>query len=376
MASGRRGGWRYTRTVIVFAGEKSKNAASPDEERCSALSRFLHQGKRNNTRQSRTASSGGFTACSGNSHPLLVPSRLLQNSGNNRAGQQVLVQCCLFSKWRYVAHAAVSGTVSHRLHELRQEDDASPPPSTSANEKRRPPLSRFIAQAQAKSPPAGGRRQGIPQSPLRFHSWLLSEHRRSHPRRASRKKSRFAFFHKGRSLPLFVCAALFSPLQKKFAWLREAAVPPGNVSEHRHLLSTNQLQPWYTQQRSHCSAAAMPTPPPPIMPPASSPVTASAWSKKRRSILITSPSPAPPRSLSFAPSSACTNKHKKSSTSSTSTPSTRSPACSLSAEVPSMHLSFTLAKSSKAHCSQTPMPSFSPTTTHPATPNQAMPTSR
>ena len=174
MASGRRGGWRYTRTVIVFAGEKSKNAASPDEERCSALSRFLHQGKRNNTRQSRTASSGGFTACSGNSHPLLVPSRLLQNSGNNRAGQQVLVQCCLFSKWRYVAHAAVSGTVSHRLHELRQEDDASPPPSTSANEKRRPPLSRFIAQAQAKSPPAGGRRQGIPQSPLRFHSWLLS----------------------------------------------------------------------------------------------------------------------------------------------------------------------------------------------------------
>jgi len=83
--------WRYTCPVTVFARGKSKNAAMPDEERCSALSRFLHPGKRNNTRQCRTASSGVFTVCSGTPHPLLVPSRLLQNTGNNRAGQQVLL---------------------------------------------------------------------------------------------------------------------------------------------------------------------------------------------------------------------------------------------------------------------------------------------
>lgn len=72
MASGRRGRWRYTCPVTVFARRKSKNAASPDEERSSALSRFLLQVKHNNTRQSRTASSCEFTACSGTPHPLLV----------------------------------------------------------------------------------------------------------------------------------------------------------------------------------------------------------------------------------------------------------------------------------------------------------------
>ena len=49
----------------------------------------------------------------------------------------------------------------------------------------------------------GAGKKRIPQSPLRFQSRLLSEHRRSHPRRPSRKKSRFAFFHKGRSRLLF-----------------------------------------------------------------------------------------------------------------------------------------------------------------------------
>jgi hypothetical protein len=112
MASGRRRRLRYTRPVIVFAGRKRKNAASPVEERCSALSWFLHHEKSNNTRQSRTASNSEFTACSGAPHQLLDPSRLLQNSGNNRAGQQVLVQWCRCCKWRYVVHAAVSGTVT------------------------------------------------------------------------------------------------------------------------------------------------------------------------------------------------------------------------------------------------------------------------
>jgi hypothetical protein len=36
-------GGRYTCHVIVFARGKSKNAAMPDEERCSALSRFLQK---------------------------------------------------------------------------------------------------------------------------------------------------------------------------------------------------------------------------------------------------------------------------------------------------------------------------------------------
>jgi len=102
-------GGRYTCHVIVFAREKSKNAAMPDEERCSALSRFLHPGKRNNTRQCRTASSCEFTACSGNPHPLLVPSRLLQNTGNNRAGQPVLAAGRRLSRWRHGAHAPAPG---------------------------------------------------------------------------------------------------------------------------------------------------------------------------------------------------------------------------------------------------------------------------
>lgn len=49
----------------------------------------------------------------------------------------------------------------------------------------------------------------------------------THPRGALPKLSWFAFFRKGRSLPLFVCAAHCSPLQQKFARLQEAAVPPG-----------------------------------------------------------------------------------------------------------------------------------------------------
>jgi len=78
----------------------------------------------------------------------------------------------------------------------------------------------------------------------------------AHPRRALQKLSRFAFFRKGRSLPLyrataeesaFVCAALCSPLQKKFARLQEAAVPPGNGSQ------TQSLPPWQTP--FHSSAA-------------------------------------------------------------------------------------------------------------------------
>jgi hypothetical protein len=100
---------RYTCHVIVFARGKSKNAAMPDEERCSALSRFLHPGKRNNTRQCRTASIGEFTACSGNPHPLLVPSRLLHNSGNNRAGQPVLVPVGGSVQLRHGAHAPAPG---------------------------------------------------------------------------------------------------------------------------------------------------------------------------------------------------------------------------------------------------------------------------
>jgi hypothetical protein len=105
-----------------------------------------------------------------------------------------------------------------------------------------------------KNRASGVPEERIPKSPLRFLSWLVPEHRGLHPRRPLLKKSRFAFFHKGRSLPLFVCAALFSPLQKKFAWLREADVPPGNVPEPRNISSTNQLQPCHTQQHFHCSA--------------------------------------------------------------------------------------------------------------------------
>jgi hypothetical protein len=123
MASGRRGRWRYTRPVIVFAGGKSKNAASPDEERSSALSRFLLQVKRNNTRQSRTASSGEFIAGSGTPHPLLDPSRLLQQLRQQPlpTSRDGALPVRGFSQWRYVAHAAVSG-LSHRLHKLRQAD--------------------------------------------------------------------------------------------------------------------------------------------------------------------------------------------------------------------------------------------------------------
>ena len=65
------------------------------------------------------------------------------NSGNNRAGQPVLVLFCESGMWRYVAHAAVSGTVTP-LAQTQASGCASSSPSPSANEKRLPPLSCFL----------------------------------------------------------------------------------------------------------------------------------------------------------------------------------------------------------------------------------------
>lgn len=117
----------------------------------------------------------------------------------------------------------------------------------------------------AVMPLAGKKRKrpaGVVEKRMRFASEsaalpaMAQSATTAHPRRALQKLSRFAFFHKGRSLPLysatakgsaFVCAAHCSPLQKKFARLQGAAVPPGNGSQ------TQSLPPWQTP--FHSSAA-------------------------------------------------------------------------------------------------------------------------
>ncbi|WP_449258258.1 hypothetical protein [Chlorobium limicola] len=110
----------------------------------------------------------------------------------------------------------------------------------------------------AVMPLAGKKRKrpaGVVENRMRFASEsaalpaMAQSATTAHPRRALQKLSRFAFFRKGRSLPLysatakksaFVCAAHCSPLQKKFARLQGAAVPPGNGSQ------TQSLPPWQT----------------------------------------------------------------------------------------------------------------------------------